>query len=67
MGGHKRIDETIRYVHVAGDHARPIPSCVLEEAQGEPDPDRRVLRMLSRRGKLTANQRADFVAIENQR
>ncbi len=46
--GHKRIDETMRYVHVATAHRRPLPAPVLEAA-GESDPDRRVLAMLARR------------------
>jgi hypothetical protein len=38
--GHKRIDETMIYVHVAENHRREIPECVLEAGHGEPDPDR---------------------------
>ena len=50
--GHKRIDETMRYVHVAESHMRPIPSELIEAGQGVADPDRRVLAMLSKRGDL---------------
>jgi hypothetical protein len=48
--GHKRIDETMIYVHVAEHHRREIPDAVLAAAAGEPDPDRRVLKMLGARG-----------------
>jgi len=52
--GHKRIDETMIYVHVAENHRREIPECVLEAGLGEPDPDRRILKMLAARGKNLA-------------
>jgi integrase len=52
--GHKRIDETMIYVHVAENHRREIPACVLEAGQAETDPDRRVLGMLGARGKSVA-------------
>ena len=48
--GHKSITETLRYVHVAESHMRPIPEEVLEAAAGESDPDRRIIRMLGARG-----------------
>ena len=44
--GHKRIDETMIYVHVAKAHARELPECVIAAAHGEIDLDRRVLEML---------------------
>jgi len=47
--GHKRIDETMLYVHVAEHHRRAIPEDIAAAAQGEPDPDRRILRMLGAR------------------
>ena len=47
--GHKRIDETMRYVHVAKDHHRAIPGSVVRAPGAEHDPDRRVLMMLSAR------------------
>jgi integrase len=52
--GHKRIDETMIYVHVAENHRREIPACVMEAGQAETDPDRRVLGMLGARGKSAA-------------
>jgi hypothetical protein len=53
--GHKRIDETMRYVHVAEAHARPVPPEVQAAAEGEMDQDRRVLRMLGARAGVRAN------------
>ncbi|MCP4445081.1 MAG: tyrosine-type recombinase/integrase, partial [Myxococcales bacterium] len=47
--GHKRIDETMLYVHVAGIHLRPHPAPVLEAQRGHDDPDLKVLAMLSAR------------------
>ena len=44
--GHKRIDETMIYVHVAENHRREIPEAIMAEL----DPDRRVLAMLGARG-----------------
>ena len=49
--GHKRIDETMIYVHVAEHHRREIPEASAAAALSEADPDRRVLAMLSARGK----------------
>ena len=47
--GHKRMEETMRYVHIAGAHMRETPSMVLAAAEGEFDPDKRVLKMLGAR------------------
>ena len=47
--GHKRIDETLRYVHVAETHAREMPKELIAAAADEHDPDRRVLKMLGAR------------------
>ena len=44
--GHKRIDETMLYVHVAESHPRELPEHVKEAAAIESDPDRRILAML---------------------
>lgn len=49
--GHKRIDETMRYVHMAETHRRPLPEALVEAASAELDPDRRVLVMLANRGQ----------------
>jgi len=51
--GHKRIDETMLYVHFASDHQRPLPQEILHSATGEADPDRRIVRMLGSRTRLT--------------
>ncbi len=50
--GHKSMDMTQRYVHVAEAHAREQPAEVLAAGQGEADPDRRVLRMLAARANV---------------
>ena len=47
--GHKSIEETMLFVHVAEDHRRPIPTVVLEAPGAETDPDRRILAMLGAR------------------
>jgi integrase len=52
--GHKRIDETMLYVHVAENHRRDLPGAILEAGRIELDPDRRVLAMLSARGSQVA-------------
>jgi hypothetical protein len=52
--GHKRIDETMIYVHVAENHRREIPECSASAALSETDPDRRLLAMLGARGSHVA-------------
>jgi len=52
--GHKRIDETMLYVHVAENHRRDIPEDIMSAGLGEIDPDRRVLKMLGARGSHVA-------------
>jgi integrase len=52
--GHKRIDETMLYVHVAENHRRELPEPIVAAGQGESDPDRRVLKMLAARGSQVA-------------
>jgi integrase len=47
--GHRRIDETMLYVHMAGVHHRPTPPELLQAAGSEVDPDRRILLMLGAR------------------
>ena len=44
--GHKRIDETMLYVHFAEAHLRPLPEAILSAQRGHDDPDRRVIAML---------------------
>ena len=56
--GHKRIDETMLYVHVASAHARELPQEIRGAGMGEPDPDLRIVRMLGARGTIVpADQR----------
>ena len=52
--GHKRIDETMLYVHVAENHRREIPEAIVAAGQRETDPERRVLKMLGARGSHVA-------------
>ena len=52
--GHKRIDETMLYVHVAENHRRDIPEDIVAAGHGESDPDRRILRLLGARGSHVA-------------
>ena len=52
--GHKRIEETMRYVHVAHNHWRELPDAVKAAVGSEVDPDRRVVAMLGARGKSVA-------------
>ena len=63
--GHKRIDETMLYVHFAEAHLRPLPEPVLGAQRSELDPDRRIIAMLDarrhcgeRRGENLANPTA---------
>ncbi len=49
--GHKRIEQTMGYVHVAEAHGRTIPPSILAAGAGEQDPERRVLAMLGARGE----------------
>ena len=47
--GHKRIDETMLYVHFAEAHMRPLPEAILQAQRDHDDPDRRILAMLGAR------------------
>ena len=48
--GHKRIDETMLYVHFAEGHLRPLPAEVLVAGRGVEDPDGKIVAMLGARG-----------------
>ena len=52
--GHKRIDETMLYVHVAEAHAREWPMRCTDASRSELDPDKRIVAMLGARGKPKA-------------
>jgi len=52
--GHKRIEETMLYVHLAENHRRDIPESIVAAGCNEVDPDRRVIKMLSARGSHVA-------------
>ena len=66
--GHKGIDETMLYVHVAEAHPRDLLDVVCSAGSGIADPDRRVLAMLGARGShvaantTVANQSAANIA-----
>jgi site-specific recombinase XerD len=57
--GHKRIDETMLYVHVAEAHRRDIAPEVLAAGAAENDPDRRILAMLGARCSHVAAEREE--------
>ena len=50
--GHKRVDETMLYVHLAEQHRRAIPEVVLGPGARELDPDQRILTMLGARARV---------------
>jgi integrase len=50
--GHKRIDETMLYVHFAEAHLRPLPKAILNAQRAQKDPDKKALSMLAARAKL---------------
>jgi integrase len=52
--GHKRIEETMLYVHVADHHRREIPQDILVAAAGESDPDARIIKLMGARGSHVA-------------
>jgi integrase len=59
---HKRIDETMLYVHVAEAHAREWPEPVREAARREIDPDKWIVAMLGARAVDTNEARGSHVA-----
>jgi integrase len=50
--GHKRIDETMLYVHFAEAHLRPLPAPILAAQRAQEDADKRVISMLAARAKF---------------
>jgi integrase len=62
--GHKRIDETMLYVHVAEAHRRDLPTHVLDAAKSVEDPDRRIVAMLGARSALTTVRGSGVAANE---
>ncbi|HEX4450308.1 MAG TPA: tyrosine-type recombinase/integrase [Kofleriaceae bacterium] len=63
--GHKRIDETMIYVHVAEAHARDWPEVVHEASRSEIDPDRRIIAMLGARARGKAVAKASMTDEQN--
>ena len=47
--GHKRVDETMLYVHFAEAHMRPHSAPILEAQRGHDDPDQKIIAMLDAR------------------
>jgi integrase len=47
--GHKSMEETMGYVHLAQNHRREIPAVVMQAGQGVMDPDQRVMAQLGAR------------------
>jgi hypothetical protein len=52
--GHKRIDETMLYVHVAEAHPRDLPEVVINTANGNAQPERPELAIHGARGSRVA-------------
>ena len=54
--GHKRIDDTMRYVHVADGHRRELPPELIAAVAGELDPDKRILKLIGSRSQVSLRQ-----------
>ena len=63
--GHKRIDETMLYVHFAEAHLRPLPEPLLGAQRGHDDPDKKVIAMLTAR-RLCVPRGSHVAAAEDQ-
>jgi hypothetical protein len=65
--GHKRVDETLLYVHFAEAHMRPHPEPILRAQEGQNDPDQKIVAMLDARRQClpAAAQRGSHVAAES--
>jgi integrase len=61
--GHKSMSQTLGYVELAHAHHRPTPEHVLAAANGEQDPDRKVILMLGGRGKSVAKTGSTVEAV----
>jgi len=60
--GHKRVDETMLYVHFAEAHMRPHPEPVLQAQRGHDDPDQKIIAMLDARRLCETESRGKGVA-----
>jgi hypothetical protein len=65
--GHKRIDETMLYVHFAEAHLRPLPSPVVEASRGHDDPDQKIVAMLGAREACRGKEMAKPLASTGER
>ncbi|MEO7732324.1 MAG: hypothetical protein ABIY55_15245 [Kofleriaceae bacterium] len=65
--GHKRIDETMLYVHVAEAHRRELPEAVRLAVGNGTDPDTPILKMLGARGShVAADERVGLLGIDGR-
>ena len=60
--GHKAMEETMRYVHVARNHRLEIPDVVRCAGEGIADSGQRVIAMMSQRSDLQPARRCITVA-----
>lgn len=56
--GHKDLQQTMRYVHVATNHMRTIPKEVLQAGDREINPDQKIIKMLGARATAAWQQQA---------
>ena len=63
--GHKRIDETMLYVHFAEAHMRPVPETLLAAGRGSDDPDRPTVAMLSARQNALQRDREVAICLDD--
>jgi integrase len=61
--GHSTIDMTLRYVHHADEHHRPLPADILAAGAAIMDPDERVIAML---GARSGGVRGNAVATDQR-
>ena len=53
--GHKRIDETMGYVHMVERQQKPIAPEIVHAGEGKADPTARVVAMLGARATVRGN------------
>ncbi|MCU0665343.1 MAG: site-specific integrase [Myxococcota bacterium] len=64
--GHKDLKTTLKYVHIAEAHMRPLPLAVLDAQRAEADPDQRVIRMLGARSGTIAALEMEHEDVTNE-
>lgn len=65
--GHKCIEETLLYVHVADAHHRTLPETIIAAGSKQADPDRRIIAMLAARGHLMGTRQASDEALSDEK